>query len=308
MYTLLTGRTPFEGETILDLLHKHRFAQFERPRELVPEVPHELDDVLCQLLDKDPGRRPADGHVLFRQLDSIRRKYERTAHFTVAGIRLDATQAYNSPAAFNPSAEPGPATLMSQLMRQELERQNRGGPVTRFINQPWVLLVLFVLSIGLIAWGIWRPRAGSAGEDSSAEQATANEDGALHVALLRARKVHAMSEAERFYRDGLRLCRDGDLPGARRVWGDLSRGFRGVESEQRWVELAEKGLAELDKRKPDDDQRWGPVRASVEHARQLRDQGKKTDAETIWEAIEDLYRDDPSARPILDQIRKDRAK
>src|SRR5262249_42184934 len=39
LYTLLTGRTPFEGGNFLDLLHKHRFAQFDPPRKVVPEIP-----------------------------------------------------------------------------------------------------------------------------------------------------------------------------------------------------------------------------------------------------------------------------
>src|SRR5262249_36701303 len=33
LYTLVTGRPPFEGDP-LDLLHKHRFAQFDRPARI----------------------------------------------------------------------------------------------------------------------------------------------------------------------------------------------------------------------------------------------------------------------------------
>src|SRR5436190_20740881 len=49
----------------------------------------------------------------------------------------------------------GPATLMGKLMRQELEKQNRGGPLRRFINRPLVLIVLFLITVGLITWGLW---------------------------------------------------------------------------------------------------------------------------------------------------------
>src|SRR5207248_2775992 len=63
LYTLLTGRLPFEGATMLDLLHKHRFAQFDPPRSLLPELPYEIDEVVCQLLEKDPANRPADGLI-----------------------------------------------------------------------------------------------------------------------------------------------------------------------------------------------------------------------------------------------------
>src|SRR5271154_4232581 len=64
LYTLLTGRPPFVGESFLDLLHKHRYAQFDPPRKIVPELPYELDEVVCQLLEKDPAARPPDCLVL----------------------------------------------------------------------------------------------------------------------------------------------------------------------------------------------------------------------------------------------------
>src|SRR5262249_13901552 len=51
LYTLLTGRTPFEGLTAADLLHKHLYGQFDRPQALVPDLPHDLDDIVCQLLE-----------------------------------------------------------------------------------------------------------------------------------------------------------------------------------------------------------------------------------------------------------------
>src|SRR5207247_977027 len=74
LYTLLTGRPPFAGESFLDLLHKHRYGQFDPPGQVVPELPYELDEVICKLLEKDPANRPPDCLVLGRQLDSIRRK------------------------------------------------------------------------------------------------------------------------------------------------------------------------------------------------------------------------------------------
>src|SRR5262249_12150722 len=54
-----------------------------------------------------------------------------------------------------PERPPGPATLMSRLLRQELDRQNRGGPLWQFLNQPLVLVLLFLLTVGLIVLGIW---------------------------------------------------------------------------------------------------------------------------------------------------------
>ena len=127
LYTLLTGRNPFQGETVVDLLQKHRFSLFDQPRKIVPEIPYELDEIICQLLEKDPASRPGDGMVLFKKLETIRRKQERKQSQIVAGPMLDMTRLEKPPAVIPDN--PGPATLMSQLMRQELDRQNLGGPV-----------------------------------------------------------------------------------------------------------------------------------------------------------------------------------
>src|SRR5204863_4026834 len=125
LYTLLTGRTPFQGANILDLLHKHRFAQFDPPRRVVPQIPRELDEVVCKLLEKEPAQRPANAAVLERQLESIHRQLERKEQRTIMGAQVDVTQAEN--VEFTPGDEddPGPATLMSRLMREELESQKR---------------------------------------------------------------------------------------------------------------------------------------------------------------------------------------
>src|SRR5439155_7331781 len=77
LYTLLTGRPPFAGENPAELLHKHCYQVPDRPQRLVPEIPHDIDGLVMQLLEKDPARRPPDGLVLLRQLERLRGKYER---------------------------------------------------------------------------------------------------------------------------------------------------------------------------------------------------------------------------------------
>src|SRR5436309_3048781 len=55
----------------------------------------------------------------------------------------------------SPEQAEGPATLMSRLLRKELEEQNHGGPVRRFFNRPVVVAVLFVLCAGALVWTFW---------------------------------------------------------------------------------------------------------------------------------------------------------
>jgi serine/threonine-protein kinase len=341
LYTLLTGRTPFQGEGVVDLLHKHRFAQFERPSRLVPEIPRELEEAVCQLLEKEPARRPADAGVLHRQLGSVRRKLERKAKQT--GVAATGRETLKAPSAAvgAPGRGPGPATLMSRLMRRELEDQNRGGPLSRFFNRPFVLVVLLLLTVGGIVWAFWPVSAETLFRRADAVMHSENPDDwesawddldtlehrypdnphrdqvaqykqqildhrAEWQAARDARRAGVTTEAQWFYQEGLRLQQRGDTAAAEKQWRNVVRSFRGVPAEEKWVRLAEQQLDRPGEHILSEEKRWAPVREALKRARTLRDEGKAEDAEAIWQGLEALYSDDPSAKAILEEVRRDR--
>jgi serine/threonine-protein kinase len=321
LYTLLTGRTPFEGE-VVDLLHKHRFAQFDKPSRLVPDLPAEFEAVIGELLEKDPGRRPPDGGVLHRRLDGLRRRLEYRA-----------TQAEAARTEVYGSAPPeGPATLMSRLMRAELEKQKYGGPLQRFFNRPAVILLLFLLTVGLIVWAFWPASPESLFERGAALMASPDPDDWYTAwdryleplknkypeyrteevarfrlryesrnsdAALRARHAGPMTEAQWFYQEGLRKLQQGDEAGARRTWQALAGAFRDVPSERPWVDLADKELAKGKEAAGEAPRKWQPVRDAVGRARELRAGGKDKEADAILNGLKELYRGDPTAAAIL---------
>jgi hypothetical protein len=341
LYTLLTGRNPFEGGSIVDLLHKHRYARFDRPGKIVPHLPPDLDEVVCNLLEKDPERRPADAGVLQRKLEVIRRKLARRSEQTLVAAPLEPTlsgEGSPPPAEGARSAE-GPATLMSRLMRQELEAQNRGGPVRQFLNRPAVLVTLFILTAGTIVWTFWPasaetlfqkgkrlmddpdPARWEAGWEflerleskypdnpHHAEvehyRRQIEEDRAKRQAARRGESAGPPGEAQWFHQQALRQRQKGDTKTARATWEDLIRAFRDVPSEQKWVRLAEQELA---REAPPDEQRWAPVRAALERARRLRAEGKPQEADDILTGLERLYQGDASADGILAEVRRERA-
>jgi tRNA A-37 threonylcarbamoyl transferase component Bud32 len=57
LYHLLTGRPPFAGETIAEVLSKVQTAEPQPPRELNPEVPAELEAICLKCLNKRPQDR-----------------------------------------------------------------------------------------------------------------------------------------------------------------------------------------------------------------------------------------------------------
>lgn len=75
MYVMLTGRPPFSGKTSLDVIHKHQFAQFDRPGLIATDMPRQLEEIVCKLLEKDPDKRYPDSYVLSLRLAEVQKRF-----------------------------------------------------------------------------------------------------------------------------------------------------------------------------------------------------------------------------------------
>jgi serine/threonine protein kinase len=159
MYVMLTGRPPFSGKTTLDVIHKHTYSQFDRPRMRVPEIPHWLDDIVCQLMEKDPDKRFADAYVVNRRLQELLRKVELSStDATLDNVStgadtptVDIASGQKAGAARGMSAGPGPGTLMHDLFRAEIDAQNRPSRLKALLENTWLLvgaLVVVVAGVG----------------------------------------------------------------------------------------------------------------------------------------------------------------
>src|SRR6516165_8935 len=60
LYTMVAGRTPFSGTTAVEVIQKHKFGLFDRPKMYVDELPARVDDTICRLLEKEPSKRFPD--------------------------------------------------------------------------------------------------------------------------------------------------------------------------------------------------------------------------------------------------------
>ena len=260
---------------------------------------------------KTPPIGQRDAMVLFRRLDSLKRKL--TYQATHGGTEEAKTEEYqvSQSSSRAGSNEEGPATLMSRLMRRELEREKIGGPVRQFLNRPWVLGLLLAITLGLIAWALWPMSAETMFQRGETLMKSDNPDDwetawdqylapllvkhadtphradveqlrqryesikATRQAIRAARLAGPMSEAQWFYQEGLRRRQQGDEAERSAVWKALAQAFKSVPSEGPWVQLAEK---ERDQPadKPAADRQWGPVREAVRRAKQLRSKARRT--------------------------------
>ena len=68
LYEMLTGQTPFTGASPLALALKHS-SELPRPlRELIPNIPPQLEQVVLHTLEKKPEDRPPDAGAFRREL------------------------------------------------------------------------------------------------------------------------------------------------------------------------------------------------------------------------------------------------
>jgi serine/threonine-protein kinase len=155
MYAMITGRPPFSGSAAVEVIQKHKYGVFDRPRSFVPDLPKRVDETICRLLEKDPTKRFPDALVLLRHLEQTL----QLENYAEAGATIIASEPRNGgqatiPADDEAGAAPslGPATLMQTLMRAELANVLHGGIISAIFNNTFVLIGLLAL---VIAGGVW---------------------------------------------------------------------------------------------------------------------------------------------------------
>jgi serine/threonine-protein kinase len=72
-FELLTGRTPFEENSVVEMLVSHATKKPPHVATLNMGVPDELDSLVDQLLSKNPADRPASAEVVRREVARIRK-------------------------------------------------------------------------------------------------------------------------------------------------------------------------------------------------------------------------------------------
>jgi serine/threonine-protein kinase len=163
MYVMLTGRPPFTGKTALDIAQKHKYGQFDSPRRIVPEIPHWLDEIVCNCLQKKPEDRYPDAYVLQLRLQEIPKKLE-LAQGTGSGATNPASRTFDIDGAAADDVTQGDAvlhgdapiggTLMRDLVKGHLDRRTQMSPVERLLDNTWILVAVLVVLVGFGLWWV----------------------------------------------------------------------------------------------------------------------------------------------------------
>jgi serine/threonine-protein kinase len=164
LYELLTGKTPFDGETPVEIAMKHLSQTPKPPSKLRPDVPPELDMVVLRALSKNPDDRYQDADEMEADLERVARGRP------VAATTVDsATQVLRAPAAAAVAgataatmiAPPTTAatTVAPPPVVEEDEYAEPGGADRPL--WPWLLAAGFVIAALVAGFFVYHELAGS---------------------------------------------------------------------------------------------------------------------------------------------------
>lgn len=71
LYCLLTGRPPFQGKTLVDLIQAKERGVFPTARSHNPEVPERLDLILLKMIAKNPAQRYQSVHEVIHDIERL---------------------------------------------------------------------------------------------------------------------------------------------------------------------------------------------------------------------------------------------
>ncbi len=148
MYVMLAGRPPFTGKTALDIIQKHRFAQFDSVKRVVPEVPFWLDEIVCQCLSKKPEDRYPDAYVLSLRLAEVTKKIDMQQEVSkLSELEGTAETIVDSGDGIFSDDEVG-GTLVRDLFRAQLDAEKAAKGFSKLFDNAWVLVGILLLLAG----------------------------------------------------------------------------------------------------------------------------------------------------------------
>jgi len=162
LYELLTGKTPFDGETPVEIAMKHLSTTPQPPSKLRPDVPRELDMVVMRALAKSPDERYQSADEMEGDLERVARgaRVSATTQDTATQVlrRPAAAAAVTSATAATMIAPPPASAAPPPAVIAEEEEYEEGGDRPLW---PWLVAVGFVVAAVIAGFFVWQELSSS---------------------------------------------------------------------------------------------------------------------------------------------------
>lgn len=310
MFEMLTGRLPFAAESTAEMLYQHMEEEPPQVSTMALDCPVWLDNLIRQLLAKDPEDRPQDAAAVSRQLREIKQRVAEGGSMTTA------------------ATEGGPSTLRTHADTADIKkligqrRKKKPTDSAPFYERVWFLAACLTMVAGLAVWGLWpaseerlfaeASRLMSDSEASpNAREKVLDElesrfpDGrhaaevrefrdtlAAEEADFRARNhertgVPPKSPGEAQYRDALDCERLGDTLSAHKAYEDLVVIYQDEVAERPFVTLAKRRMEELgDNIDELTEKTIAALNGKLDEADKLYEEGQAKDSRKVSQAVD----------------------
>lgn len=317
LFEMLTGETPFASDNQGEMLMMHLKEEPPRVTSLAPNVPIWLEELIFDLLEKDPEKRPYDALAVQVRLEEVLKKVEEQKSITEAALRGEATRV----------AGTTQGDLKDLLGKKKKKKKKRDK--SPFWEKTWFLLlcfVAFVSGVGGFTYTRMYPSLSAswaeiqrilADENSPhdplprlktflerfPESAQASEARELvdRIEMEKAEKqaryrlkvgIDPTNEGERLFLEADRIEKFGDRLLALDQYEsmiELLKEKKDQDEYRPFVNLARRQIAKIKAEGTEGVDRVQIVNQRLVDAEELMLSGKKLEARQIWQSVVNLY-------------------
>jgi serine/threonine protein kinase len=144
-YELLTGTKPFVADNIIEMFRLHTQGTFERPSRRVLEVPIWLDTLVCQLLEKQPEKRPLNAAIVAESLQLVQAKWEQQKS---AGVEAASKRKIDKATVEGKFDETD-----KEMARALLGKKKKKKKALPFYRKGWFTLLIVLLALAGLGYG-----------------------------------------------------------------------------------------------------------------------------------------------------------
>ncbi len=144
-YELLTGRKPFVADNIIEMFKLHTKGTFERPSRIVLDIPVWLDTLVCQLLEKEPEKRPLNANLVAQSLQLVQEKVLAQQSAGIDAATRRKIDKVGVEAKFDETDK--------DIARELLGRKKKKKKPLPFFRKGWFTLLVVALALGGLGYG-----------------------------------------------------------------------------------------------------------------------------------------------------------
>lgn len=156
-YQMLTGHCPFQGKSAMILMHCHLTEAAPRVSSKLPDVPRALDDLIYELMMKDPTTRPWDAKTVADKLRQIKERGSKGKLAPVFDIPKNPARLGTAP---TEPATAGTRAAVKEVAddlgvggRKRRRRRDTSGEAVGTRDLKWVGTLLLLLAlVGLVGF------------------------------------------------------------------------------------------------------------------------------------------------------------